>query len=303
MHGSYAANMALTECDLLINIGSRFDDRLATSPSDFAPDATIAHIDIDPAEIGKIIPTDIPIVGDAKQALEQMLAFEPFTVDSQAWQETCAQRKAEFPFVFNRENKEAIQPQRVIEKVGEITKGQAYVSTDVGQHQMWVAQYYPFNFPNQLITSGGLGTMGYGIPAGIGAQFAHRDHQVVVFVGDGGFQMTNQEFAILHENGLNVKFVLINNGSLGMVRQWQETFHNERRSSSVFAGQPDFVKLSEAYGVDAVRISDPATLDTELEAAFAKEGPMLIEVIVTNTEHVMPMVPAGSPNHQMIGVK
>ena len=303
MHGSYAANMALTECDLLINIGSRFDDRLATSPSHFAPDAVVAHIDIDPAEIGKIIPTDIPIVGDAKNALQQMLAYEPFEVDSQEWQTICATRKAEYPFVFDRTNTEAIKPQRVIEKVGEITKGQAFVSTDVGQHQMWVAQYYPFNFPNQLITSGGLGTMGYGIPAGIGAQFAHRDRQVVVFVGDGGFQMTNQEFAILHENGLNVKFVLINNGSLGMVRQWQETFHNERRSSSVFDGQPDFVKLSEAYGVDAVRISNPDTLDAELEAAFAKPGPMLIEVIVTNSEHVMPMVPAGSPNSQMIGVK
>ncbi|KAF1305457.1 biosynthetic-type acetolactate synthase large subunit [Enterococcus saccharolyticus] len=303
MHGSYAANMALAECDLLINIGSRFDDRLATCPSQFATGATIAHIDIDPAEIGKIIKTDIPIVGDAKKALEQLLTFEPFDVDSTQWQELCQQRKARYPFTFNREDQSEIKPQRVIEKVGEITKGQAFVSTDVGQHQMWVAQYYPFNFPNQLITSGGLGTMGFGIPAGIGAQFAYRDRPVVVFVGDGGFQMTNQEFAILNENGLNVKFVLINNGSLGMVRQWQESFHNERRSSSVFSGQPDFIKLADAYGIDAVRISNPATLDDELEEAFAKEGPMLIEVIVSNTEHVMPMVPAGIPNDQMIGVE
>ncbi len=303
MHGSYASNMALAECDLLINIGSRFDDRLATCPSKFATGAVIAHIDIDPAEIGKIIATDIPIVGDAKKALEKMLAYDSFEVDSQEWQDLCQERKARYPFTFDRENKDEIKPQRVIEKVGEITKGQAFVSTDVGQHQMWVAQYYPFNFPNQLITSGGLGTMGFGIPAGIGAQFAYRDHQVVVFVGDGGFQMTNQEFAILHENGLNVKFVLLNNGSLGMVRQWQERFHNERRSSSVFEKQPDFVKLSEAYGVDAVRISDPATLDSELEAAFAKEGPMLIEVVISTTEQVMPMVPAGIPNEQMIGVE
>ncbi|MGX7195497.1 biosynthetic-type acetolactate synthase large subunit [Enterococcus olivae] len=303
MHGSFASNMALAECDLLINIGSRFDDRLATCPSQFATGAVIAHIDIDPAEIGKIISTDIPIVGDAKNALNKMLDYEEFEVDSQAWQDLCLERKKNYPFTFDRENKEEIKPQRVIEKVGEITKGQAFVSTDVGQHQMWVAQYYPFNFPNQLITSGGLGTMGYGIPAGIGAQFAYRDRPVVVFVGDGGFQMTNQEFAILNENQLNVKFVLINNGSLGMVRQWQERFHNERRSSSVFSGQPDFIKLAEAYGIDAVRISDPATLDSELEAAFENKGPMLIEVIVSNSEQVMPMVPAGIPNDQMIGVE
>lgn len=303
MHGSYASNMALTECDLLINIGSRFDDRLATCPSQFATGAVIAHIDIDPAEIGKIIRTDIPIVGDAKNALAKMLAYEEFEVDNQEWQEVCFERKAKYPFTFDRENKEEIKPQRVIEKVGEITKGQAFVTTDVGQHQMWVAQYYPFNFPNQLITSGGLGTMGYGIPAGIGAQFAYPDRPVVVFVGDGGFQMTNQEFAILNEHQLNVKFVLINNRSLGMVRQWQETFHNERRSASVFANQPDFMKLAEAYGIDSVRISDPATLDSELEAAFAITGPVLIEVLVSNTEQVMPMVPAGIPNDQMIGVE
>lgn len=303
MHGSYAANMALAECDLLINIGSRFDDRLATCPSQFATGAVIAHIDIDPAEIGKIIPTDIPIVGDAKNALEKLLAFEPFEIDSQEWQDICQERKQNYPFKYDRDNKDEIKPQRVIEKIGEITKGQAFVSTDVGQHQMWVAQYYPFNFPNQLITSGGLGTMGFGIPAGIGAQFAYRDRPVIVFVGDGGFQMTNQEFAILNKNGLNVKFVLINNGSLGMVRQWQERFHNERRSSSVFEGQPDFVKLAEAYGIDAVRIMNPATVDSELEAAFAKEGPLLIEVIVSNSEQVMPMVPAGIPNDQMIGVE
>ncbi len=303
MHGSFASNMALAECDLLINIGSRFDDRLATCPTQFATGAVIAHIDIDPAEIGKIISTDIPIVGDAKNALDKMLTYKEFETDHQEWVELCFERKKNYPFTFDRTNSEEIKPQRVIEKVGEITKGQAFVSTDVGQHQMWVAQYYPFNFPNQLITSGGLGTMGYGIPAGIGAQFAYPDKPVVVFVGDGGFQMTNQEFAILNENQLNVKFVLINNGSLGMVRQWQERFHNERRSASVFSGQPDFVKLSEAYGVDAVRISDPATLDSELEAAFENKGPMLIEVIVSNSEHVMPMVPAGTPNDQMIGVE
>jgi acetolactate synthase I/II/III large subunit len=167
---------------------------------------------------------------------------------------------------------------------------------------MWVAQYYPFQFPKQLITSGGLGTMGYGIPAGIGAQFAYPDKTIVVFVGDGGFQMTNQEFAILNEYGLNVKFVLLNNQSLGMVRQWQETFHGERRSASVFSQQPDFIKLAEAYGVQGIRITDNEKLTSDLEAAFAEKGPQLIEVMVSTSEHVLPMIPPGKENHEMMGV-
>ncbi len=301
MHGSYAANMALSECDFLINIGSRFDDRLATCPEHFAEEAVIAHIDIDPAEIGKIIRTDLPIVGDARNALCKMLDFEEADTDHFEWEERCIARKKEYPLDYDRKNREEIKPQRVIEKVGEITKGQALVATDVGQNQMWAAQYYPFYYPNQIITSGGLGTMGYGIPAGIGAQFAYPDRDVVAFIGDGGFQMTNQEFAILHENHLNVKFILINNRSLGMVRQWQESFYNERRSASVFTSQPDFVKLSEAYGIKAIRISDPDTVEEELEKAFTYEGPMLIEVMTSSTEQVMPMVPAGMPNNQMIG--
>ncbi|WP_230406890.1 biosynthetic-type acetolactate synthase large subunit [Blautia liquoris] len=301
MHGSYAANMALSGCDFLINIGSRFDDRLATCPEHFAEGAVIAHIDIDPAEIGKIIRTDLPIVGDAKKALQKMLDFDEIKTDHSKWEEQCLARKKKYPLDYDRDNMEEIKPQRVIEKVGEITKGKAFVATDVGQNQMWAAQFYPFYYPNQLITSGGLGTMGYGIPAGIGAQFAYPDREVVVFVGDGGFQMTNQEFAILNENHLNVKFILINNRSLGMVRQWQESFYNERRSASVFKNQPDFVKLSEAYGIKAVRISDPLTLDAQLEEAFSYEGPILIEVMTSSTEQVMPMVPAGMPNDQMIG--
>ena len=244
MHGSYAANMALAECDFLVNIGSRFDDRLASCPSEFAPHATIAHIDIDPAEIGKVIQTDIPIVGDAKVALEHLLDYPYQKIEMTDWQELCQSRKNNHPFGYDRANTSEIKPQKVIEIIGEITNGDAFVITDVGQHQMWVAQYYPFNFAKQLITSGGLGTMGYGIPAGIGAQFAHRNRDVVVFVGDGGFQMTNQELAILNEYELNVKFVILNNGSLGMVRQWQERFHQNRLSASVFNSQPDFMTLS-----------------------------------------------------------
>ena len=303
MHGSYAANMALAECDFLLNIGSRFDDRLASCPPEFAPHATIAHIDIDPAEIGKVIDTDIPIVGDAKVALEKLLAYPYQPIQMTLWQELCQQRKKSYPFTFDRENTDEIKPQRLIEKIGEMTKGQAYVATDVGQHQMWVAQYYPFNFGRQIITSGGLGTMGYGIPAGIGVQFAHPDKEVIVFVGDGGFQMTNQELAILNEFQLNVKFILINNSSLGMVRQWQESFHGNRRSASVFTNHPDFIKLAEAYGIKGTKLSNPATFEAELEEAFTYKGPQLIEVVVSSSEHVLPMIPSGMPNHKMIGVK
>lgn len=186
--------------------------------------------------------------------------------------------------------------------MGRLTKEEAVIVTDVGQHQMWVAQYYPFRFPKQLITSGGLGTMGYGIPAGIGAKFACPEKTIVVFVGDGGFQMTNQEFALLNDYGLDVKFILMNNRSLGMVRQWQETFHNERRSASVFAKQPNFGQLAEAYGINSVRIETPDQLTNDLANALLEPGARLIEVLISPTEHVLPMIPPGKANHEMIGV-
>lgn len=301
MHGTYVANMAMMETDLLINIGSRFDDRLACSPEAFAPHAKVAHIDVDPVEIGKIIKTDVPIVGDAKIALQQMLSIEIEAPDCQAWRDLCDERKKKYPLKYDRYEK-IIKPQEVIEIIGRITKGKSYVVTDVGQHQMWVAQYYPFQFPKQLITSGGLGTMGYGIPAGIGVKFGKPKESVVVFVGDGGFQMTNQELAILNQHQLDIKFVLLNNQSLGMVRQWQEKFYNERRSQSVFHEQPDFMKMAEAYGIGNKKITDPASLEKELQEAFATPGPMLIEVMICNKEHVLPMIPAGMPNDQMLGV-
>ncbi|MGX7203863.1 biosynthetic-type acetolactate synthase large subunit [Enterococcus pingfangensis] len=301
MHGAYAANMALMETDLLINIGSRFDDRLACSPEAFAPYAKVAHIDVDPVEIGKVIPTDVPIVGDAKIALQQMLAVEIGSPDYDEWRELCNERKRKHPLKYERDEK-VIKPQEVVEIIGRITEGKSYVVTDVGQHQMWAAQFYPFQFPKQLITSGGLGTMGYGIPAGVGVKFGKPNDSVVVFVGDGGFEMTNQELAILNQNNLDIKFVLMNNQSLGMVRQWQEKFFNERRSQSVFQEQPDFMKMAEAYGIGGKKITDPATLDKELQEAFATPGPMLIEVMISNREHVLPMIPAGMPNDQMLGV-
>ena len=302
MHGTYAANMALSTCDYLINIGSRFADRLATSPKSFAPHAKIAHIDIDPAEIGKVIRTDIPVVADAKDALNKMLALDTKPGNYSEWINTCQERQEQHPLYYEQTTTE-IKPQKVVELVGEITDSKAYVVTDVGQHQMWVAQFYPFTFPRQLITSGGLGTMGYGIPAGIGVKFAHPESQVVVFVGDGGFQMTNQEFAILNEHQLDIKFVLMNNHVLGMVHQWQEKFHGARYSASEFHTQPDFMKLAEAYHIKGVKINNPLTFEDELKAAFAMPGPVLIEVEIPADEHVLPMVAAGAPNHKMIGVK
>lgn len=303
MHGSYAANMALTECDLLINVGCRFDDRLATAPQDFAKEAIVAHIDIDPAEIGKIIQTDIPIVADAKICLEKMLEIASEPPQIADWRQLCQQRMVDKPFTYDRACTEEIKPQKVVELVSQIAQPDAIVVTDVGQHQMWVAQFYDFHYARQLITSGGLGTMGYGIPAAIGAKFGHREKQVLCFVGDGGFQMTNQELAILNENQLDIKFILLNNRSLGMVRQWQESFFNNRRSNSVFHSQPDFMKLAEAYGIQGIRISESSTLKAQLEAALAMTGPVLIEVITSLTEHVLPMVPPGQANDQMIGVE
>lgn len=303
MHGSFAANMALTDCDLLINIGSRFDDRLAGAPKEFAPRARVAHIDVDPAEIGKVIETQIPIVGDAKATLQQMLAEEITAPQIDDWRRLNQSRKRLHPFTYDRKQTAEIKPQRIIELIGEWTKGEALVATDVGQHQMWTAQYYPFQHENQLITSGGLGTMGYGIPAGIGAKLGQPDKEVVVFVGDGGFQMTNQELAILNQYHLDVKFVMLNNQSLGMVRQWQERFFDNRRAESVFTDLPDFVKMAEAYHIKGFRISDPKTYEADLKAAFETKGPVLIEVMISPTEHVLPMIPAGKTNSQMIGVE
>lgn len=302
MHGSFAANMALTDCDLLINFGSRFDDRLASSPKEFVPNAKVVHVDIDPAEIGKVIETTIPIVADIKQTLQALLAMDDEIEPRQDWLKLNALRKQRHPFNFDRTQTEEIKPQRVIEKIGELTNGEAIVVTDVGQHQMWAAQFYPFQYDHQLVTSGGLGTMGYGIPAAVGAKIGQPDKEVVLFVGDGGFQMTNQELAILNQYNLPIKVVLLNNQSLGMVRQWQESFFEGRRSESTFDEQPDFVQLAQAYRIKGVRLTDPATFEEELTEAFYYQGPMVIEVLVSPTEHVLPMVPAGKANHQMLGV-
>lgn len=303
MHGSYASNMALTDCDLLINFGSRFDDRLASDPESFAPNAKIVHVDIDASEINKIIKVDLGIVADCKATLEALLDFDSYSIRHDDWLETCNENKAKKPFAY-KEDEDGVfsKPQRTIEYIGEITQGDAVVTTDVGQHQMWVAQFYPFKNHGQLVTSGGLGTMGFGIPAAIGAKLAAPDKTVVVFVGDGGFQMTNQEMAILEEYNLDIKIVIINNGTLGMVKQWQDKFFNKRFSHSVFNGQPDFLKLAEAYNVKGYLVENPSQLEQQLDAAFQHEGPALIDVRISPIEPVSPMVPSGKANHEMEGL-
>ncbi|MBO1198308.1 biosynthetic-type acetolactate synthase large subunit [Staphylococcus simiae] len=302
MHGSYASNMALTECDLLINLGSRFDDRLASKPDEFAPNAKVVHVDIDPSEINKVIKADLGIVADCKHLLQQLTARDITIPEHQQWVKHCQNNKVQHPFKHGEPDDVFCKPQRTIEYIGEITNGEAIVTTDVGQHQMWSAQFYPFKDHGQWVTSGGLGTMGFGIPSAIGAKLANPDKTVVCFVGDGGFQMTNQEIALLPEYGLDIKIVLINNGTLGMVKQWQDKFFNQRFSHSVFNDQPNFMKMAEAYGVQGFLIDNPKNLEQQLDEAFNYDGPALIEVRISPAEPVNPMIPSGKSNHEMEGL-
>ena len=300
MHGSFAANIAMTEADFMISIGCRFDDRLTGNPKTFAKNAKVAHIDIDPAEIGKIISADIPVVGDAKKALQMLLAEPTVHNNTEKWIEKVTKDKNRVRSYDKKER--VVQPQAVIERIGELTNGDAIVVTDVGQHQMWTAQYYPYQNERQLVTSGGLGTMGFGIPAAIGAKIANPDKEVVLFVGDGGFQMTNQELAILNIYKVPIKVVMLNNHSLGMVRQWQESFYEGRTSESVFDTLPDFQLMAQAYGIKNYKFDNPETLAQDLEV-ITEDVPMLIEVDISRKEQVLPMVPAGKSNHEMLGVK
>ncbi|MBI0578821.1 acetolactate synthase large subunit [Neobacillus cucumis] len=302
MHGTYVANMALYETDLLINFGARFDDRLTGNLKHFAPDAKVAHIDIDPAEIGKNVPTQIPIVSDAKEALSELLAEEVDSPKLEEWLEKLAKYKAEYPLWY-KHSQNGMCPQWLIEAVHKVTNGEAIVATDVGQHQMWAAQYYTFNHPHRWITSGGLGTMGFGFPAAIGAQLASPESTVVAIVGDGGFQMTLQELSVIQERNLPVKIILVNNGALGMVRQWQELQYDNRISESLLPVQPDFVKLADSYSIRGMRIDTQEELIATLPEVFAYDGPVLLDCRVLQKELVFPMVAPGKGLHEMIGVK
>ncbi|MCG3088165.1 acetolactate synthase large subunit [Sporosarcina sp. MB25] len=301
MHGTYTANMALSECDVLLNIGARFDDRLTGNLKTFAPNAKVIHIDIDPAEIGKNVPTEIPIVADAKEALKALLAADMYSPETEEWIDALAKKTEDFPLWYKEDDSDLL-PQQAIQIIHRLTKGDAIVTTDVGQHQMWAAQYYSLNNPDHWVTSGGLGTMGFGFPAAIGAQFAKPDKRVVAIVGDAGFQMTAQELSLLQEFRIPVKVVILNNGALGMVRQWQETFYDERYSQSLIPVQPDFVKLAEAYDIKGYRIESQEEAEAVFAEALLSDEPVLIDCRVKQQENVYPMVAPGKGLHEMIGV-
>lgn len=298
MHGTYAANSALQNCDLLISIGARFDDRVTMKLDGFASKAKIAHIDVDPAEIGKNVQTDIPCVGDVKIVLE-LANQKAKRAKSEAWISEIQGWKQQFPLKY-KDSESELKPQYVIEMISETTDGEAIVTTDVGQHQMWVAQFYKFKHPRSLITSGGLGTMGFGFPSAIGAQMAYPDKLVVSVNGDGGFQMCAQELAVCAIHNIPVKIVIINNQVLGMVRQWQEIIYENRLSHIDLSGSPDFVKLAEAYGVKGLRATNKEEARKAWLEALNTPGPVVIDFVVRKEENVFPMVQAGTTLDEML---
>ena len=305
MHGTYAANMSINHADLLVCVGARFDDRVTGRLQDFASHARIVHIDIDPTSIRKNVEVDVPVVGDCRQALEGILeicrakmADTDWSGMHADWLQTVHEWKANHPLAYNKNGH--IKPQQVIETMYSITKGDAIIATEVGQNQMWAAQFYTFTKPRTLLTSGGLGTMGYGFPAAIGAQFAFPDKLVINVAGDGSIQMNIQELATVVQNKIPVKVVILNNGHLGMVRQWQELFYNRNYSHTNMEAQPDFVKLAEAYGAEGYRIRKPEELEDVLRKALTSPNPAFIDVMVEREENVYPMVPAGAALDEML---
>lgn len=299
MHGTVAANYAVCECDLLIGVGVRFDDRVTGRLEKFAPRARIIHIDIDAAEIGKNVPAHIPIVGDARLALKALLERLPEGGRHPEWRGRIQEWKERYPLQYAKDG--GLKPQYVIEELYRLTGGEALVTTDVGQHQMWAVQYYPAKRPRTFISSCGLGAMGFGVPAAIGAQLARPEARVIALTGDGSFQMNSQELATISFYRLPIKIVLLDNGYLGMVRQWQEFFFEGRYSySDLAAGNPDFVKLADAYGIPALRVTEQSQVTQALEAALSHQGPFLVDIKVDREENVFPMVPPGGNLDEMI---
>lgn len=308
MHGTYAANMAVAESDLLVALGVRFDDRVTGKIATFAPQAKVIHVDIDPANIGKNVVPTLALTGDVKQALDLFLLLahkqdperlQHSVQQREPWWERIRSWQRSQPLRFSGSQNQ-IKPQTVIRELHRLTNGEAIIATDVGQHQMWVAQFYPFSRARQLITSGGLGTMGFGLPAAMGAKLAFPNQQVVAVVGDGGFQMTNQELATAVQYDVPVKVLIMNNGYLGMVRQWQDLFYDRTYSEVDISVAPDFVKLAEAYGAAGFRAETPAELPDVLETWLQHEGVAVLDVVVTKEENVFPMVPAGASTHDIL---
>jgi acetolactate synthase-1/2/3 large subunit len=305
MHGTRTANYAMDEADLIIAIGARFDDRITGKLSEFAPRAKFIHIDIDPAEISKNVPAHIPIVGDTKNILPRLTAeyraleadpgrLEEWWTRIHAWQER-------HPLRYEDSKDAEIKPQYMIQALYEATGGDAIVTSDVGQHQMWAAQYYQFSQPRRWINSGGLGTMGFGLPAAMGAKVGCPEDTVVCIAGDGSVQMNMQELATCAQEGIAIKVFIMNNGYLGMVRQWQELFWDKRYSQVEMGQFPDFVKLADAYGATGMRLTDKKTLVDDMKTALETDGPVLVDVRVTREENTYPMIPAGQPARNMVG--
>lgn len=301
MHGSYAANMAMSETDLVIGLGARFDDRVTGKLSEFAKNAAVIHVDIDPASISKLVKADYPIVGDVKNVVSEMLEsadmINPARYNS--WRETIRNFDALHPLTYH-EDSQRMKPQWVVQRVGELLGDDANISTDVGQHQMWAAQFYPFTRPRQWVSSGGLGTMGFGFPAAMGVKVASPDKISINFTGDGSILMNCQELMTAVEKKLPVINIILNNNYLGMVRQWQTLFYDKRHSETDLSMQPDFVKLAEAFGGIGYRVSTKEEFDAALKDAVAKNVVAFIDVVVERLENVMPMVPAGGSLFNMM---
>ena len=302
MHGTYAANMAMSEADLMIALGSRFDDRVTGRLSEFAKHAQIIHVDIDPSSIGKIVEVDFPIVGDLSQVLEELIAGLIGSFDTErlgSWRQRLNNYHTIHPLTYE-DSAESIKPQWVIEQIGKRFGGNAIITTDVGQHQMWTAQFYPFDGIHKWVTSGGLGTMGFGFPAAMGAKCARPDLPVINFTGDGSILMNIQELMTAVSNDIPVINIILNNNYLGMVRQWQTFFYDNRLSEVNLEKQPDFVKLAEAFGGFGKRVTDKADLMPAIEEAIKSGKVALIDVVIDRMEHVLPMVPTGGSLFNMI---
>lgn len=305
MHGTYTANMAVNNCDVLISVGARFDDRVTGRVSAFAAGARIIHIDIDPTSISKNVVVHVPVVADCKLGLQGLIeeagriSGVDWAAKHEKWNAALAEMRAVHPLGYGKTG-QRIKPQQVVEKIFEISRGEAIITTEVGQNQMWAAQFYTYRKPRTLLTSGGLGTMGYGFPAAIGAQLAFPDRLVVDVAGDGSIQMNIQELATAVSYQVPVKIVILNNGYLGMVRQWQELFYKKNYCSTCLHTNPDFVALARAYGAEGFLVEKPEELESTLRTAFAHPGPVVVDVRVEPEENVAPMVPAGAALAEML---